>query len=806
MGFWRSRAVWIWLLTLVVGVLVIARSTFTTDMSAFLPQSPSKQQQLLVDQITVGSVSRMLLMGLEGGTQEQREAASQALARQMRASDRFSIVANGAAEAFEKDRVFLFENRYLLSPAVKDGHFSVEGLRQSIAQSVDMLGSPAGMLLKELFPRDPTGELLALVDELNSADRPGGGGVWTSRDGQRAILMAQTRAAGSDTDAQEQALGTVRQAFADVQAQDASLQPVKLLLSGAPVFSVDARNTIRSEATRLSVAGFLAVLTLLLLVYRSPWTVGMSLVPVFTAVVMGIASVSLVFGVVHGITVGFGTTLIGEAVDYSIYYFVQSGRVGSSGAAGSAAWAKRFWPTIRLGVLTSVFGFAALVFAGFPGLAQLGLYSITGLCTAALVTRYVLPHLPARSVNLAPARRLGLWLTRRVTDLRRLRPLALLVALAAVGVLVWVSLHGTIWNRALSGLSPVSQEAQDLDESLRRDLGQPDLRYLVVVSAPDRETLLQRTEQVSGSLQQLVDKQSISGFETPTRYLPSAATQNARRATMPEPAELQARLQQALAPLPVRPETLQPFVQDLERARQQPMITPDSLKGTALALTLEAMLVQRENGWSALLPLRAPVDAQGKSQEIDGAAVQRVLDADAASAGAPATEVMFIDITTETRDLYARYFNEALMLALAGLLAIVVLLGWSLKSGQRLLRVLTPILLAEVVVVAGLVLLGERLTLLHLIGLLLVVAVGSNYTLFFDRYDLEDEGESITMVSLLVANLAAVFGFGVLAFSQVPVLRAIGATVGPGAVIALLFATILTRKPAGRAAVSEGQA
>ena len=70
MGFWRSRAVWIWLLTLVVGVLVIARSTFTTDMSAFLPQSPSKQQQLLVDQITVGSVSRMLLMGLEGGTQE----------------------------------------------------------------------------------------------------------------------------------------------------------------------------------------------------------------------------------------------------------------------------------------------------------------------------------------------------------------------------------------------------------------------------------------------------------------------------------------------------------------------------------------------------------------------------------------------------------------------------------------------------------------------------------------------------------------------------------------------------------------
>ena len=795
MGFWRSRAVWIWVLTLVVGLLVIARSTFTTDMSAFLPQSPSKQQQLLVDQITVGSVSRMLLIGLEGGNQEQREAASQALAGQMRASDRFSIVANGSAEAFEKDRLFLFENRYLLSPGVTEGHFSADGLRQSITRSVDMLGSPAGMLLKEIFPRDPTGELLALVDELNSADRPGGGSVWLSRDGRRAILMAQTRAAGSDTDAQEQALATVRQAFAAVQAGDASLQPVQLLLSGAPVFSVDARNTIRSEATRLSVAGFLAVLTLLLLVYRSPATVGMSLVPVLTAVVTGIAMVSLVFGVVHGVTVGFGTTLIGEAVDYSIYYFVQSGRAGSGGIAGSAAWARRFWPTIRLGVLTSVFGFAALVFAGFPGLAQLGLYSITGLCTAAVVTRYVLPHLPARTVDLAPARRLGRWLTQRVADLRRLRPLALLVALLAAGVLVWTSLHGSIWNRALSGLSPVSQQAQDLDESLRRDLGQPDLRYLVVVSAPDQETLLRRTEQVSYNLQQLVDNKTLSGFETPTRYLPSAATQQARRAAMPDPAELQSRLQQALQPLPVRPETLQPFVQDLQRARQQPLITPQSLKGTALALTLEAMLVQREQGWSALLPLRSPLDARGKSQEIDGAAVQRVLDAGAGVSAASGTEVLFLDITTETRDLYARYFNEALLLSLAGLLAIVVLLAWSLKSSRRLLRVLTPILLAEVVVVAGLVALGERLTLLHLIGLLLVVAVGSNYTLFFDRYDLEDESESITMVSLLVANLAAVFGFGVLAFSQVPVLKAIGATVGPGAVIALLFAATLTRKP-----------
>ena len=34
-------------------------------------------------------------------------------------------------------------------------------------------------------------------------------------------------------------------------------------------------------------------------------------------------------------------------------------------------------------MLTSVVGFATLLFSGFPGLAQLGLYSVTGIVVAA---------------------------------------------------------------------------------------------------------------------------------------------------------------------------------------------------------------------------------------------------------------------------------------------------------------------------------------------------------------------------------------------------------------------------------------
>jgi predicted exporter len=49
------------------------------------------------------------------------------------------------------------------------------------------------------------------------------------------------------------------------------------------------------------------------------------------------------------------------------------------------------------------------------------------------------------------------------------------------------------------------------------------------------------------------------------------------------------------------------------------------------------------------------------------------------------------------------------------------------------------------------------------------------------------------MVSLLFANESTVIGFGLLAFSSVPLLHAIGLTVATGTVLALAFSAALSR-------------
>jgi len=147
----------------------------------------------------------------------------------------------------------------------------------------------------------------------------------------------------------------------------------------------------------------------------------------------------------------------------------------------------------------------------------------------------------------------------------------------------------------------------------------------------------------------------------------------------------------------------------------------------------------------------------------------------------------------ETDALYAGYLREAVRLSLTGLCAIVLLLSLVLRSPVRVARVITPLALAVLVVSAGLIACGIQLTILHLIGLLLIVAVGSNYALFFDRRAVEQAHAELplTLASLLIANTCTVIGFGVLASAHVPVLSALGATVAPGTLLALWFSALM---------------
>jgi len=785
----RTRVLGVWLCCIVFAGIIVARARYITDLSAFLPSTPTPMQQLLVDQLRDGPASRLILIAIERGDAASRTQASLAMADRLRQDPEFSSVNNGEPVTAQHDRQFLFQHRYLWSDRVTAARFSAAGLHAAIEDTIDGLASPAGLLLKSLLPRDPTGELPHIIDQLDRVPAPATrDGHWVSPDGARALAVAQTTAAGSDTDAQERALGAIRAAFAAAvrELPGAAAHELQLKLSGPGVFAVAARAKIEHAVLRLSIAGAVLVVALLLSVYRSLPALALGLTPVASGALIGIAAVALGFGAVHGITLGFGITLIGESVDYSIYFFVQSCREPPSEAA-SSSWQQRWWPTIRLGMLTSVCGFASLLPSGFPGLAQLGLYSISGLIAAALSTRFVLPALLPRGFVIHDVTSVGIHIVRLLRPIGRWRRAAALagMTLAALALAVLHAHQNTLWNRELSALSPISAADQDYDAKLRADLGAADVRDLVIVSGPTLESVLRSAERAGGALQPLADAQVIGGFDSPANYLPSLATQEARRDSLPGAAELRAGLARATADLPIRSRRLLPFLEDVEATRHAALVTPQDLRGTSLAAGFDALILRQGERWNALLPLHAA--APGRP--IDTARVITALDL------AHMDEARVLDLKQESDALYASYLNEAIHLSLAGFLGLILLLLVALRSPLRVARVLAPLVLAVLAVAAGLAACGVQLTILHLVGMLLIVAVGSNYALFFDRQAILHDagGEPLTLASLVIANACTVIGFGLLSFSQVPVLVALGTTVAPGAFLALLFAAVLSR-------------
>ena len=769
-----------WVLALWSGILfasalIISRTPFNTGISAFLPDSPLPGQRLLVEQLKNGMVSRLLLLAIENASPSDLSITSKALADRLRKDPAFDLVQNGDMSGIEPDRALLWRYRYLLSDRVNPEEFTPMSLRLALQKDIQLLSSPVGPLLEPLLANDPTGEMLHLTTVMQ---REGGGGphhldgVWFSKDEKRALMIVQTRSPGFDFDAQKHNLEKIQSAFQASSPSTGSRQ-IQLIESGPAVFAVHMRDRIQGNVWRLSLVATILVGSLLLAVYHSVRLLILALLPVLSGAVVGIAAVSLSFGMVDAVTVGFGTSLLGEAVDYAIYLFSQT-LPGQS----ATTTLSRIWPTIKLCVLTSTFGFSALLFSDFPGLSQIGLFSIVGLFVAVGVTRWVLPLLMPDHFISRRNNRLSLILRKLSFQSYRFQvPLAIMILFA---LFLLVTHRSPWWNTHLNSLSPISDRDRRLDQTLRTELGAPSVNRLIVLRERNLQQALMVSEQVESKLGNLRKQAVLAGFDSPTQIIPSHATQRARQDALPPPDQLRANIRSASRGLPFRPHLFDPFLSDAEAAKTGKLLDRNSFHDTTLGIKLGSLLFRDAGHWTALIPLR---EVANPGQLKDAVARWNI------------PGLILLNIKHQSDQLYRSYFHTILRLSIMGFLAIVLLLAFSLRSPVRVLRVLAPLIGAVTVTLAILVNIGSLLTIFNLIGLLLVIAVGSNYALFFEGLAEKGEIRETTLFSLLIANISTTIGFGTLSFSSIPVLHDIGMTVAIGAILSLGMSAIMMARP-----------
>jgi predicted exporter len=475
------------------------------------------------------------------------------------------------------------------------------------------------------------------------------------------------------------------------------------------------------------------------------------------------------FGFIHGITLGFGVTLLGVVDDYPIHLFSHLTARGSAPAV-----MEDIWPTMRLGVLTTAIGFAALLFAGLPGLTQLGLFALAGILTAAVVTRWVLPHfVPPRFVP----RPVWPVFHAKFECLTRMKPVIPAGIVLACAALLWS--HTPLWETEVASLSPVSEAKKQLDRQLREGMGAPDVRDLLVIEGQTEEDVLQYSEVVDGHLKPLRNGGIISGYDLISNLLPSRRTQQDRQAHLPERSVLMRNLDQALNGLHFSPGVFTPFVLAVESARTQAPLERTAFHGTALGARMDSLIFEQGGSWKVIVPLRGVVDRAHLAGSVRGWNM-------------PA--VTYVDLKEESNRLMAAYRDRASLIVICGLFTISVVLAVGLNSVSLLGPIMFPIVSALAVVAAVLNLSGESLSLFHIATFLLVIGLGLDYALFFNRLEGSEEERRRTLYGLQVCGTTTILVFGVLATSGIPVLHAIGMTAALGSFCCLLFAGITAKK------------
>ncbi|MFP3624391.1 MMPL family transporter, partial [Burkholderia sp. SIMBA_051] len=70
------------------------------------------------------------------------------------------------------------------------------------------------------------------------------------------------------------------------------------------------------------IVSAVGIALLMLWIFRSPRLIALGFVSTGLGILCALAATLLIFGKLHLLTLVFGASLIGEAVDYSIQYFV----------------------------------------------------------------------------------------------------------------------------------------------------------------------------------------------------------------------------------------------------------------------------------------------------------------------------------------------------------------------------------------------------------------------------------------------------------------------------------------------------
>ncbi|HEX7935856.1 MAG TPA: MMPL family transporter [Paraburkholderia sp.] len=787
---WSMRAAWL-LLALVAALYCGWRfagpSPLQTNLLALLPATEADPvAEKAVDTLASALGDRTVFL-VSSRDDAHAKAAAKQLGASLRKSGAFASV-TAELPPFDLSQIGALYRPYrfgLLSPSdratIAGGGAS---LHDALAQRIY---SPVRGGLTTSLADDPfgwlehwLGNLPLATSNLELED-----GLLVSHQGNATSVLIISTLPGSayETKTQHAVLAALAQGESELKQ---AYPDVSVARTGAVFYAESARSASEREVHLIGVASLVGIALLMLWVFRSPRLLLLGFVSTALGIVCALAVTLLVFGKLHLLTLVFGASLIGEAVDYSIQYFVVYLGAGPDWDARRGARAVR--PALTVALATSLLGYAILTWVPFPALKQIACFAMAGIVTAFASVMWLLPALLPRAPRRSPQRLfaraaclLGVW-HRTIGGKRAWFVAALLLLVAIPG---WLRLTSDDDVHLLIQRDP-SLVAQE--DKVRAAVGVDNSAQFFVVRGETPEVVLQRAEALGAKLDALNGTANkVGGYQSAAQFVPSARQQNEDRALLAQhvfgdPAALRAMLLQA----GFKDEVADAWI--AAQAKREPLLTVDQWLAAPWSQPYRHLWLGQVD--AATHAYAAVVIPQGVTPDNEPALI--------ATANA-LPGVVFVDKAASVSKLFGAYrvdsgwwLGGALSVVLA--LLIVRYARRQVSLTERLsggIAVTVPVMLAVGVTLAAFGYARVPLNLFNWLALMLVLGVGANYAVFLREGCLREDADlGAVWTGVLLSAATTLLSFGMLGMSAMPALKSFGATLALGIAVSVLLAPI----------------
>lgn len=760
---------------------VVPRLRIDMSIVHFLPRGTDPALSDMLAALSETPQARTLIVQLRSETQSDVvDVTERYMARLKGALPDAEVRSGLPAEAQEAMFAYLASSppsAFLLPEDYEAGR-----LAQAGGKLKDELGGAMGPFVAQLAPSDPLLSRVAVLREFGdfaTHDLVTSRGILVSVTRAEGYVFITPRASSLDGDAQAKLLRETDLAFEQVRTPD-----LRMRKSGVARYAVVAERQIRGDIERIGTLSTLGIIVFFVLLFRSPRMLALGFVPLICGSVVATLGTALVFGHVHGVTLAFGSSLLGVGIDYAEHYYTH---YALSPEAGPVRTMRHVWPGLLLGAVTTAVGLSGLMLADFPGALQMGLFSILSVLAALVATRVLLPPWmpepyvrPALPLHLE---RWGLavvgWLSRA-----RARKLVWILVLPAIAL----GLARVRFNDDPRALVPSEPGLLDEDRAIGAAISAGDAgRFAVVLGAGRGSASLAdataRLARADAELREARTKGLLRSFPPLGRLLRPRAEQ----LQSAQLAHASSRtLLDALATEGFVRDKFAPYADEAAARLREPLAaanvgpTPDELLGSPVAPLLQPFVTRLGDQYALVLPLGGVDNVAALTRAVPSATI--------------------VDQGALLQDAFAHVRSRVLGLLLGGLVAVMALLWIRYRTLRATCVAILPAMLAVLGTLAGFGLFGVKLTVMHVMGFALVLSMGADYGIFIVESKDEPKEVSRALVSIVVATMTTLLSFGLLALSRNPALAGLGASISLGMMLSVLFCPLVWVALRGRMA------